>query len=290
MQNVVITQTAREMLRGVHKLTTLEGWNYGLDNIRAIYDADPLGSFCAVDSKGEIVGHLLSARISDKLVMGGLFIVRADMRGQGIGKQLFERRVGYVGDSNFGVNVGAHHYQTHQNLYGAGLHAFDIIGYTGKRGPLIKATDKYKILPLAKVDFGDMVKYDTNMCYGMKRPHFLNRWIAGLVSRTVVAVDDDEVVGYATLRPADDGFRIAPIYGNNPDILYALYRRITQHHTSEEDTILMNVPVTNDAFVHLCKDMDFKQSYLLRRMFTKEIVMPPLDKIGSLMTMEVTLC
>lgn len=141
------------------------------------------------------------------------------------------------------------------------------------------------------------IQYDNNylkfyiqVCYGQDRSRFLNRWAAGLQSRSIVALDGDRVVGYATLRPADTGYRIAPIYGDNPDVIRSLFRVITEKHTSENDNILMNVPTTNETMMQVAKDLSLQQAYSLRRMYTKEIIMPPLDKIGSLMTMEVTVC
>lgn len=110
------------------------------------------------------IGHLIGARINKDLVMGGLFIVRQDMRSQGIGKALFDERANYVGDSNFGISIGSTRLQTHQKLYTARHFAFEIIGYSGPRGSLLESTDKYRIVPIVKVDFGNVSKYDTKVC------------------------------------------------------------------------------------------------------------------------------
>ncbi|XP_014662689.1 PREDICTED: uncharacterized protein LOC106805558 [Priapulus caudatus] len=290
MQNITITRTAREMLKSLHRLTAAEGWNYGLDNLRAIYDFDPLGSFCAIDDNSDMVGHLIGAHVKPDLVMGGLFIVREDMRGKGIGKALFEERSKYVGDANFGISIGSTRLVKHKELYTARHYAFEIIGYGGKRGPLIKAPEKYKIVPISRVDFGELARYDTKICHGMERSRFLNRWAAGLQSRSLVALDGNTIVGYATLRPADRGYRIAPLYGDTPDAIAALFHAITAKHTEEDDHVFMNVPTTNDGMMQIVSDLGLTSAYSLKRMFTKEILMPPLQKIGSLMTMEVTTC
>jgi GNAT superfamily N-acetyltransferase len=65
-----------------------EGWNPGLDDGQRFLAADPY-SFLAAERDGEIVGTVSCALYGDEYAFIGFYIVRPDLRGRGIGSDLF---------------------------------------------------------------------------------------------------------------------------------------------------------------------------------------------------------
>ena len=62
-----------------------EGWNPGLDDAAAFFAADPDGFFVAEDPSGEILAAISVVNHSDDFAFLGLYILRPEYRGQGIG-------------------------------------------------------------------------------------------------------------------------------------------------------------------------------------------------------------
>ena len=85
----------RRMTR--HELDTLidwaadEGWNPGLDDAEAFWAADPHG-FIAAEFDGELVGGGAIIAYEKRYGFMGLFLVRPDYRGHGLGNRLWHER------------------------------------------------------------------------------------------------------------------------------------------------------------------------------------------------------
>ena len=69
---------------------TDEGWNPGLDDADVFWETDPEGYVC-IERGGEIVGTGSIVSYGDFGFMG-FFIVRSDLRGQGIGRGFWHWR------------------------------------------------------------------------------------------------------------------------------------------------------------------------------------------------------
>ena len=79
-----------------------EGWNPGLRDAEAFYNAAPNG-FYAGEIAGEMVATVSLVDYPGDLSFFGFNIVRKDMRGQGIGRRMVE----HVLESAGGRNIGA---------------------------------------------------------------------------------------------------------------------------------------------------------------------------------------
>ena len=64
-----------------------EGWNPGVHDAECFYQADPTG-FYAAKLDGEIVGTISLVKYPGDFVFEGLYIVKPEFRGKGIGLQL----------------------------------------------------------------------------------------------------------------------------------------------------------------------------------------------------------
>ena len=68
-----------------------EGWNPGLADADAFWAADPDG-FLGVEREGELIGSGSIVSYGGEFGFMGLFIVRPDLRGRGIGRRLWRHR------------------------------------------------------------------------------------------------------------------------------------------------------------------------------------------------------
>lgn len=79
-----------------------EGWNPGLSDGRAFYEADPQGFFIG-ELNGEPVGSISAVSYGDFAFIG-LFIVQKEHRGQIFGIQLGRVALEYLRGKNIGVD------------------------------------------------------------------------------------------------------------------------------------------------------------------------------------------
>src|SRR5215211_722589 len=80
-----------------------EGWNPGLDDGERFARADP-GAFLCTERDGEVVATVSCARYGEAYAFIGMYIVRPDLRGQGVGRQLFDRALERARDRIVGLD------------------------------------------------------------------------------------------------------------------------------------------------------------------------------------------
>lgn len=78
----------REELDDVLDWAASEGWNPGLDDGDAFWPADP-GAYLGVEMDGELIASGATVSYHRRLGYLGLFIVRPQLRGRGLGERLW---------------------------------------------------------------------------------------------------------------------------------------------------------------------------------------------------------
>ena len=78
-----------------------EGWNPGIHDGACFYATDPAGFFVA-ELDGELVGSISAVAYDDSFGFIGLYIVKPEFRGIGIGTRLGEAGMTYLTDHNIG--------------------------------------------------------------------------------------------------------------------------------------------------------------------------------------------
>ena len=80
-----------------------EGWNPGLYDGAAFYQADPEGFFLA-ERDGGMVGGVSAVSYDNKLIVIGSHFVLPPFRGKGIGRALWEHALELAGERRVGIN------------------------------------------------------------------------------------------------------------------------------------------------------------------------------------------
>src|SRR3954447_23953731 len=97
------THLSERAARQAVEWAAAEGWNPGLDDERRFVAADP-DAFLATESDGEIVGTVSCALYGPAYAFIGFYIVQADVRGRGIGTELFDRALARAGSRVIGLD------------------------------------------------------------------------------------------------------------------------------------------------------------------------------------------
>lgn len=251
-----------------HELDTLlgwavdEGWNPGFHDADAYWAADQVG-FLVVEEEGQIIAGGSVVAHSENLGFMGMFIVRPESRGQGLGKKLWYRRRNFLksrldSDGSIGLD-GVEHMQP---FYADGGFVLQH-RITRFFGP-IEQTDAVSvegITPLGSDFFDEVVAFDARH-FGAERPEFLDQWLKTQGCLALVAKDEKgKVVGYGNIRPArGDGYRIGPLFAKAPCIAEALFNALSE--TAEGANVYIDIPHINEAGLAIA------QKYRMGTVFT----------------------
>src|SRR5204863_1673690 len=180
-----------------------EGWNPGVDDAERLARADP-GAFLCVELDGEVVATVSCALYGDRYGFIGFYIVREDLRGQGLGRPLFDRALARAGDRVVGLDGVLEQQATYER---AGFElAHRSARYEGSGG----GTRPAGVVDLADVPYDELVAYDAAV-FGAPRSAFLDAWVAGRPAGMALAAPDDAGLrGYAIGRRCREGVRAGP--------------------------------------------------------------------------------
>jgi GNAT superfamily N-acetyltransferase len=184
-----------------------EGWNPGLDDVERFLAADG-DAFFATERDGEIVGTASCALYGDDYAFFGFYIVRSDLRRQGIGTELFDRALARAGDRVIGLDGVLAQQPVYASLGFEPAHRNE--RWRGTGGGRADAQ------PLADFAFDEIVDYDQQI-FGATRPRFLSAWIDREPDSALACRRNGRLAGYAVLRPCREGCKVGPLFADDFD-------------------------------------------------------------------------
>ncbi len=90
LDRLSIRRMTRDEVEFAIDLAAEEGWNPGIHDGRCFYATDPNGFFVG-ELDGELVGSISAVAYDDSFGFIGLYIVKPEFRGKGIGTRLGRR-------------------------------------------------------------------------------------------------------------------------------------------------------------------------------------------------------
>lgn len=201
-----------EMVRG---WADGEGWNPGVADVAIFHATDPTGFFLG-ELDGVPISSVSLVAYDSHYGFLGLYIVRPEFRGKGYGIATWREAIAYAGNRNVGLD-GVVAQQDNYRKSGFRL-AYKNLRYAAVGG----GEPVPGIVPVASVSFEALQAYDRRH-FPAPRPEFLRRWIAAPGATALAAVGNGSLTGYGVVRPAADGYRIGPLFADNPDTADALY-------------------------------------------------------------------
>jgi GNAT superfamily N-acetyltransferase len=253
-----------------------EGWNPGLHDAKCFYAADPNGFFLA-ELSGKPVGCISAVAYDGAFGFLGLYIVAPERRGRGFGLMLWEAAMAYLAGRNVGLD-GVLAQQANYRKSGFTL-AYRNIRYRGNGG----GSEPDGLIDLSFVPFEEVARYDATV-FPAPRLNFLRRWIA----QPAVALglmENRRLMGYGVIRPCREGFKIGPLFANDPFAANALFRGLACRASNAP--IFLDAPEANPAAVDLALGHGMQPVFETARMHTKGLPAEPVDACFGVTTFEL---
>lgn len=257
-----------------------EGWNPGDDDARC---------FHAADGEGFLMGRLGLLPIATISVVRygagfgflGLYIVRPEYRGRGYGMRLWNAGLAQLAGRNVGLD-GVIAQQDNYRKSGFTL-AYRNIRYAGTGGA--RGGLDHRIVPLSALPFAETLGYD-RACFPDERTAFLRAWLAQPRARALGILHAGRLAGYGVVRPARNGFKVGPLFADDPELADALLDGLAAC-VPDGTPLFLDVPEINMAAVALALQRGMTVGFETARMYTGPAPALPLRRIFGVTTFEL---
>ncbi|MEP9388302.1 GNAT family N-acetyltransferase [Mesorhizobium sp. KR9-304] len=180
-----------------------EGWNPGLHDAVAFQAADPQG-FLGAFVKDQMVAGISSVDYGGFGFIG-LYICRADMRGQGYGRAVWDAGMARLANATVGLD-GVPAQQSNYRSMGF-VPAYRTYRFSGRLDAKGSPSGLGEVEPHLLPALGE---FDRRF-FPAARPAFLERWVAR-PHIALVQVGAAGIQGYGVARECREGFKIGPLF------------------------------------------------------------------------------
>ncbi len=280
----IATMSAAEVEFAV-QLAADEGWNPGLHDGSAFHAADPDG-FLIGYLDGEPIGCISAVSYPGHFGFIGLYIVVPHHRSSGYGIQLWNAAMQRLAGHNIGLD-GVLAQQDNYRRSGFRM-AYSNIRFE-RSGVLAHAPaaagGSLELAAAADVDFSRILEYDRSAFPAAREP-FLRHWLTQPDSRALACIDGTALRGYGVIRKCRRGFKIGPLFADDPESAAVLYRGLCRDIPAEQP-VYLDIPEVNAAGLSLAAMYGMQQVFGTARMYTGEFPQIPLERVFGVTTFEL---
>jgi len=240
-----------------------EGWNPGRHDARIFWETDR-EAFIAAELDGEVIGGGTIVSYHREFGFMGLFIVRPEFRGQGLGTQLWHARVRLLQSRlRAGAAIGMDGVFEMQDWYAEGgfVFAHRSIRYEAVGAAVVRAPG---LVEAAEVPFERIAEYDRR-CFPTWREGFLRSWLEQPDALALAAIEGQTVKGYGVIRQCGTGGKIGPLFADDGDIAESLYTALAGHLPGEP--VYLDVPEINAFAMGLARRHEMREVFGTARMY-----------------------
>ncbi len=239
-----------------------EQWNPGLHDIFLAHHYDP-DAFIALLHDDEMVGGGSVLSYRGQFGFMGLFIMRPDYRGQGLGGVLWRHRLRLLrARLQPDAAIGMDGVFAMEPFYAKGGFR---LAYRDLRfdGVAMSGSDR-GLTPITEVEFDAIAAYDRPF-HPVDRGDFLRSWVLHPSFHSAAVLTEGQVRGYASLRPCRSGWRFGPVVADTPavaeQLLVGLMGRVAG------DPVQLDVPEPNEVGLTLAAGFGMVESFGTARMY-----------------------
>ncbi len=258
----------------------IEGWNPGLYDADSFYATDPNGFFIG-ELNNEAIATISAVKYGETFGFIGFYIVRPEYRGKGYGIQMWNAAMQYLKGRNIGLD-GVISQQDNYRKSGFRL-ARRNIRYEGISGG--HPPDNLKTINLSTLPFNTVDLYDRPF-FPADRSVFVKSWIRQPESYALGIMQDGKLEGYGVIRKCRIGYKIGPLFANNPESAESLFSALNAGIKPSEP-IFLDTPEVNEEAVALAEGHSMKAVFETARMYTVENPDIPLDRVFGVTSFEL---
>jgi hypothetical protein len=134
------------------------------------------------------------------------------------------------------------------------------------------------------VPFEDIARYDA-MIFPAPRTNFLRCWIEQPNGAALGVLNNRRLIGYGVIRPCRLGFKIGPLFANDPETAGALFRGLASR--ASDQSIFLDTPEINPAAIELASRHQMRPVFETARMYTKRPPATRMDYCFGVTTFEL---
>lgn len=259
-----------------------ESWNPGLSDVGVAWGVDP-EAFIAVRRSDELLGGGTIISYDGAFGFMGLFIVRPDLRGRGIGTSLwYQRRDRLVRRLNRGASIG---------MDGV----FDMVPFYERGGFRLAYRDlrfegvavggcSDRVTDLGAVPFAAIEQFDRRFVPA-PRGRFLSAWLAQSGGVGAALLDRrGELRGYGYLRPCRRGYKVGPLFADEGSVAEEILDHLCGCISGE--FVQIDVPEPNTAALEMVNRRGLVESFGCARMYLGPDPGLPTDNIFGVTSFE----
>lgn len=234
-----------------------EGWNPGRDDARAFLSADPEGFFLATD--GELpVGSISVVNHNEAFAFLGLYIMRPEYRGRGIGYRLWQHALKHAGGRVVGLDGVPEQQANYEKSHF--VHASGTTRFSGAPAP----KDVGDLRPATPRDVPELIEMEA-FASGYRKANYLETWFAGASSRvTYLREIDGRISGAATVRGCVDGAKVGPLLASDAQTADDLLCHAAKIFGPK---VTVDVPAGSNGLAELCLRRGLVPGFNTARMY-----------------------
>lgn len=234
-----------------------EGWNPGLDDAAAFHATDPDG-FIGAFVGGEMVAGISAVAYGATYGFIGLYISRADMRGQGHGKAVWDAGMARLAGRTIGLDGVDEQFDNYRRKGFAP--AYRTIRFGGVFSG--KPTDGPKVAGITPDLMPAIMAFDRRS-FPAARDTFLTRWLTP-PHRACVAISHGSVTGYGVIRTCRAGWKIGGLSALDDATAAALVRRLA---STVDGEVYLDVPAARQSFMDYLMACGLQPGFETTRMY-----------------------
>jgi hypothetical protein len=236
-----------------------EGWNPGLEDAKCFYQADPHGFFIGLlDNQPIAVGSAVI--YGESYAFCGLYIVKKEFRKKGYGIKLTEERLKYVGSRVTGIDGVLDNVSKYERIGYVASHKQVRYELAGKLSSSIHS----QIVEIQKIPFNKIEAYDRTF-FPSDRRSFLACWTKQTNGHALAYIQGNDLQGYGNIRKCVHGYKIGPLFANNPEIAQQLFEALCSR--ADEGPIYLDIPETNQKAQELVNYYKMTPKFEVIRMY-----------------------
>jgi GNAT superfamily N-acetyltransferase len=257
-----------------------EGWNPGWHDAACFRAADPNGFLVGL-LDDEPIATISVVKYGVSLGFLGLYIVKPARRGRGYGLRLWNAGLAYLRERTIGLDgVVAQQGNYRRSGFALAYRNVRSQGYGHAR-----AGEDSRIVQLSTVPFDELNAYDRAI-FRADRTAFLKCWIEQPHATAIGLRQAERLAGYAIARPARVGFKIGPLFADDPQSAQALFDAACAS-VPPGTALYLDVPECNSSAVELAQRSGMTIVFETARMYAGRAPDVPAGRVFGVTTFEL---